>query len=201
MVGDGKKEDDGGSNSEKKMLAPYALTSNDNPVNIITQVQLKGENYDEWARVVRIALRAKKKYGFVDESIKQPDNDSPEPKDWWTINSMLVSWEFNTIEPTLRSTISYMENVKELWEEIKQRFSIRNGPRVQQLKLIVVFNILVIQNGGMTGHAQPQVGLVVGVVVGVDVVFSRVQVEDEDVEELLEPMQFKRHKLMVGEVL
>ncbi|RVW82850.1 hypothetical protein CK203_051204 [Vitis vinifera] len=27
-----------------------------------------------------------------------------------------------------------MENVKELWEEIKQRFSIRNGPRVQQLK-------------------------------------------------------------------
>ena len=27
-----------------------------------------------------------------------------------------------------------MENVKELWEEIKQRFSIGNGPRVQQLK-------------------------------------------------------------------
>ena len=80
------------------------------------------------------ALRAKKKYGFVDGSIKQPDNDSSELEDWWTINSMLVSWVFNTIEPTLRSTISYMENVKELWEEIKQRFSIGNGPRVQQLK-------------------------------------------------------------------
>ena len=47
---------------------------------------------------------------------------------------MLVSWVFNTIEPTLRSTISYMENVKELWEEIKQRLSIGNGLRVQQLK-------------------------------------------------------------------
>ena len=65
------------------------------------------------------------------------------------------------------------------------------------MKLIVAFNGLVIQNGEVTGHAQPQVGIVVGV----DVVFSRVQVEDEDVEELLEPMQFKRHKLMVGEVL
>ena len=117
------------------MLTPYALTSNDNPGNIITQVQLKDENYDEWARVVCIALRAKKKYGFVDGSIKQPDNDLLELEDWWTINSMLVSWVFNTIEPTLRSTISYMENVKELWEEIKQRFSIGNGPCVQQLKI------------------------------------------------------------------
>ena len=120
------------------MLTPYALTSNDNPGNIITQVQLKGENYDEWARVVRTALRAKKKYGFVDGSIKQPNNDSPELEDWWAINPMLVSWVFNTIEPTLRSTISYMENVKELWEEIKQRFSIGNGPRVQQLKSDIV---------------------------------------------------------------
>ena len=52
------------------------------------------------------------------------------------------------------------------------------------MKLIVAFNGLVIQNGGVTGHAQPQVG----VGVGVDMVFSRVQVEDEDVEGLLEPM-------------
>ena len=60
------------------------------------------------------------------------------------------------------------------------------------MKLIVAFNGLVIQNGEVTGHAQPQVGIVVGV----DVVFSRVQVEG-----LLEPMQFKRQELMVGEVL
>ena len=75
-----------------------------------------------------------KKKGFVDGFIKQSDNDSPELEDWWTINPMLVSWVFSTIEPTLRSTISYMENVKELWEEIKQRLSIGNGLRVQQLK-------------------------------------------------------------------
>ena len=101
MAGDGKKGDDGGSNSDRKMPTPYALTSNDNPGNIITQVQLKGENYDEWACVVRTTLRAKKKCEFVDGSIKQPNNDSPELEDWWTINLMLVSWVFNTIEPTL----------------------------------------------------------------------------------------------------
>ncbi|KAJ8633296.1 hypothetical protein MRB53_026632 [Persea americana] len=134
MAGDGKKGDEGGSGNDKKMPNHYTLTSNDNPGNIITQVQLKGENYGEWARAMRTALRAKKKYGFVDGTIKRPDDDSPDIEDWWTVNSMLVSWIFNTIEPTLRSTISYMENVKDLWEEIKQRFSVGNGPRVQQLR-------------------------------------------------------------------
>jgi len=37
---------------------------------------LKGENYDEWARSVRMALRARKKFGFIDGSIKKPMDDS-----------------------------------------------------------------------------------------------------------------------------
>ena len=31
----------------EKLSNPYSLNSNDNPSNIITQVQLRGENYDE----------------------------------------------------------------------------------------------------------------------------------------------------------
>ncbi|XP_012847972.1 PREDICTED: uncharacterized protein LOC105967929 [Erythranthe guttata] len=135
MTGEENKSGVGGSNTtDKKMSGPYTLTSNDNPGNVITQVRLKGENYDEWARAVRTSLRAKKKYGFVDGTIERPTDDSPDIEDWWSVNSMLVSWIFNTIEPTLRSTISYMEDVKDLWEEIKQRFSVSNGPRVQQIR-------------------------------------------------------------------
>ncbi|KAF7806657.1 retrovirus-related Pol polyprotein from transposon TNT 1-94 [Senna tora] len=95
---------------------------------------MKGENYEEWARAVRTALRAKKKHGFVDGSITQPADDSAELEDWWAVNSMLVSWIRNTIEPTLRSTISHRENARDLWEDVRQRFSIANGPRVQQLR-------------------------------------------------------------------
>ena len=54
------------SDGDKKTVSPYLLTSSDNPGNIITQVQLKGDNYDEWARAIRTALRGKKKFGFVD---------------------------------------------------------------------------------------------------------------------------------------
>lgn len=40
----------------KNQISPYYLSASDNPGNIITQVQLKGDNYDEWARAIRTAL-------------------------------------------------------------------------------------------------------------------------------------------------
>lgn len=118
----------------KKTLSPYDLNSNDNPGSIITQVQLRGENYDEWAKAIRTSLRARRKWGFVEGTVKKPNEESPEMEDWWTVQSMVVSWILNTIEASLRSTISYMENAKELWDDIKERFSVANGPRIQQLK-------------------------------------------------------------------
>ena len=118
----------------RKTISPYDITSLDNPGFTITQVQLKGDNYDEWARSFRTALRARKKFGFIDGTITQPNEESTDWEDWWTINSLLVSWIRNTIEPTLRSTISHEEIARELWNDIKDRFSITNGPRIQQLR-------------------------------------------------------------------
>ncbi|KAK4428671.1 hypothetical protein Salat_1166900 [Sesamum alatum] len=122
------------SGNDSTIASPYTLHPSDNPGMIISPVQLRGENYDEWASSMRNALRAKKKLGFIDGTVTRPSDDSSEIEDWWMVNSMLVAWVFNTIEPSLRSTIKYMENVKDLWEDLRQRFSIGNGPRVQQLK-------------------------------------------------------------------
>jgi hypothetical protein len=102
--------------------------------NVITQVQLKGENYDECSRAIKTSLRARRKWGFIEGTITQPKKGSSDLENCWTVQSMLVSWVMNTVEPSLRSTISNQENVKDLWEDIKERFSIGNGPRVQQIK-------------------------------------------------------------------
>nr|GMD66482.1 retrovirus-related Pol polyprotein from transposon TNT 1-94 [Ipomoea batatas] len=120
----------------KIVISPYELNSNDNPGNIITQVRLRGdENYDEWARAVRTSLRARRKCGFVEGTIPEPDKESSVYDDWWTVQSMLVSWIRNTIDSDLRTTISHMENAKDLWDDIKERFSVANGPRIQQIKI------------------------------------------------------------------
>ncbi|KAK3012177.1 hypothetical protein RJ639_010476 [Escallonia herrerae] len=125
---------DGKDAIQRKIISPYDLTTNDNPGIIITQVQLKGENNDEWARSIWTALRARKKFGFIARTIKRPDENSSDLEDWWTINSLLVSWIRKTIEPTLRSTISHMEVAHDLWTYIKEQFFVVNGPRIQQLK-------------------------------------------------------------------
>jgi len=120
--------------SQRKTISPYDITTLDNPGLLITQVQLKGKNYDEWARSVRTALRARKKFGFVDGTITRPADNSADIEDWWTINSLLVSWIRNSIEPSLRSTISHVEVAADLWNDIRDRFSVVNGPRIQQIK-------------------------------------------------------------------
>ncbi|KAH9764455.1 hypothetical protein KPL70_001531 [Citrus sinensis] len=76
------------SGLDKTMMSPYFFSASDNPGTIITQVQLQGTNYDEWARAMWTALRAKKKFNFVDGTVKQPADDSADLEDWWMVNSM-----------------------------------------------------------------------------------------------------------------
>ncbi|XP_068491910.1 uncharacterized protein [Phaseolus vulgaris] len=116
-----KAEHEGGG--AKKTYLPYDLNASDNPGNIITQVQLRGENYDEWARAVKISLRARRKWGFIDGTHIQPEDEAPDLEDWWTVQSMIISWILNTIEPSLRSTVAYAETAHNFWEDIKERFS------------------------------------------------------------------------------
>ena len=97
-------------------------------------MQLRGENYDEWSRAVKTSLRARRKWGFVDGTIKKSEEESSMMEDWWTVQAMLVSWIWNTVESSLRTTMSYFETAKELWDNIKERFSVVNGPHIQQLR-------------------------------------------------------------------
>ena len=104
----------------KKTPSAYDLNTSDNPENIITQVQLKGENYEECARAMRTSLRARRKWGFIEGSIEKPKNESSELEDWWTVQSMLISWIMNTIKPSFQSTVTYTETTKELWDNLKE---------------------------------------------------------------------------------
>lgn len=73
-----KKKINASSHEQKKALmidptSPYYLTSGDNLGIVVTSVQLKEDNYDEWSKAVRNAFRAKKKLGFIDGKIPKPE--------------------------------------------------------------------------------------------------------------------------------
>uniref|UniRef100_A0A0D3DJI5 Retrotransposon gag domain-containing protein n=1 Tax=Brassica oleracea var. oleracea TaxID=109376 RepID=A0A0D3DJI5_BRAOL len=88
----------------------------------------------EWAMNIRLALRARKKFGLVDGSIVKPNEYSDDIDDWWANNAMVKSWIKLTIAPDLRCSLSHHEVARDLWLHIQKRFSVKNGQRVQRLK-------------------------------------------------------------------
>ncbi|XP_010462626.1 PREDICTED: uncharacterized protein LOC104743215 [Camelina sativa] len=95
--------------SARRRIDSYDLSAGDNPRSVISQPQLRGPNYDEWAMNLRLALR-------------------------WANNAMVVSWIRLTVAPDLNSSLSHHEISHDLWSQIQKRFSVKNGQRVQRIK-------------------------------------------------------------------
>lgn len=55
------------------IVSPYYLHPFDNPDSLISLVQLKGDNYEEWARAMRNVLWVKKKLGFINGASQNPE--------------------------------------------------------------------------------------------------------------------------------
>ncbi|XP_019096815.1 PREDICTED: uncharacterized protein LOC109131005 [Camelina sativa] len=118
----------------RRTISPYDLTAADNPGAVISHPLLTGANYDEWACGMKTALCSRKKFGFLNGTIARPAEGSPDLEDWWTIQALLVSWIKMSIDPTLRSNITHRDVAKDLWDHLNKRFSVTNGPRIQQIK-------------------------------------------------------------------
>ncbi|KAM7500569.1 hypothetical protein LguiA_024983 [Lonicera macranthoides] len=117
--------------------SPYYLHPSDGPQITICPIVLRGENYNEWVRSMRNNFRAKNKLGFLDGTIAKPTKGTPEESLWVTVNSTLVGWIHNTLDPILRSSVPQPDDVKDMWDDIRQRFSIGNGPRIHELKTLL----------------------------------------------------------------
>ena len=50
--------------------SPFYISHTDKPGEIITDVRLKLNNFDDWAHAIRQALRAKRKFVFLDSTYK-----------------------------------------------------------------------------------------------------------------------------------
>uniref|UniRef100_M4EME5 Retrotransposon Copia-like N-terminal domain-containing protein n=1 Tax=Brassica campestris TaxID=3711 RepID=M4EME5_BRACM len=122
-----------GVTGEKSENSPYLIFSADNPGALITSVQLKGENYSEWATEMMNALQAKRKTGFIDGTLKKPPEGHSHLESWLSVNSMIVGWLRTSIDPRVRSTVTFITNAHKLWENLKERFSVGNKVRVHQL--------------------------------------------------------------------
>ncbi|KAG7593962.1 GAG-pre-integrase domain [Arabidopsis thaliana x Arabidopsis arenosa] len=114
--------------------SPYYLSNNDQPHHVITPFSLDGDNYEKWAKIAKNNLSAKSKLGFVDGTLLKPAEDSSDYARWIKTNSMLCGWLYASLDPKVQKVVSFVDNARTMWENLRIRYSIGNTSRVHQIK-------------------------------------------------------------------
>jgi hypothetical protein len=82
-----------------------------------------------------MALSAKNKIGFIDGTLTKPSNTAnAEFRIWTRCNDLVASWITNSISKEIASSLIYMTIYEDIWSDLKDRFSHRNGQRIFQLQ-------------------------------------------------------------------
>ncbi|KAL0009562.1 hypothetical protein SO802_011064 [Lithocarpus litseifolius] len=118
---------------------PLYLHHEESPGAMLVYQPLVGENYPTWARSMRMALIAKNKLGFIDGTLtlSSPMVKTPSTiQAWIRCNKMVASWILNSVSQEIATSIIY--TALEIWNNLKERLSQRNGLRIFQLQKDIV---------------------------------------------------------------
>ncbi|KAI5332290.1 hypothetical protein L3X38_022419 [Prunus dulcis] len=131
-----KDQESAASGSKNDASDPFFIHHSDHPGMVLVSKILNGNNYATWCRSMRISLSAKNKLGFVNGTIKAPsEKTNPETFEvWQRCNDMVLSWLLNSIEPDIAESVLYSSTAQEIWEDLKERFSQLNAPRIFEIQ-------------------------------------------------------------------
>jgi hypothetical protein len=109
--------------------SPYHLHHDDSPGTVLVSQPLDGDNYHTWSRSMVMALTAKNKLSFLNGSLAKPvDESGAEYQAWLRCNTMVSSWILNSVSKDIAASVIYIDNAADVWTDLKERFSQKNGP-------------------------------------------------------------------------
>ncbi|XP_050136318.1 uncharacterized protein LOC126612060 [Malus sylvestris] len=116
--------------------SPFFVHHSDHPGMMLVSTKLTGENYGTWCRSMSIALSAKNKLGFVDGSVEQPSAKTKPTESalWQRCNDMILMWIINTLSSNLATSVVYMTTAKDVWDDLRERFSQQNVSRLFEIQ-------------------------------------------------------------------
>ncbi|XP_015161200.1 uncharacterized protein [Solanum tuberosum] len=130
--------------------SPFYLHPSENAGSTLLPAVIDGTSYRSWRRAVLRALSVKSKTGFINGKIVKPNSADPTFMQWERCDDMVTSWILNSLSPDLRDSLQYVNNAKELWEELEDRYDQTNGCKLYQLQKEI--NDLVQGNLDVTGY-------------------------------------------------
>ncbi|KAL5554368.1 hypothetical protein UlMin_041769 [Ulmus minor] len=98
---------------------------------------LISNNYNSWSRAMTMALIAKNKLCFVDGNLFGPSLDDVCYNSWCRCNSKVMSWILHAISREIADSVMYIDNAKDMWNDLYDQFHQSNGPRVFQIKQLL----------------------------------------------------------------
>ena len=116
---------------------PFFLHYGGNLGAILVAQPLVNDNYPTWAKSTKRALGAKSKLGFIDGSLSLTPAMAKVPplvQAWTKCNNMVVSWILNCVSPKILASVVYKNTALEVWNNLKIKFSQKNGPRLFQFQ-------------------------------------------------------------------
>lgn len=81
-----------------------------------------------------VALSVKNKVSFINGSLPCPAASDPNYRAWNRGNNVVISWIFNSVSKEIAASIMYSGTALEIWQDLRERFAQKNGPRVFQLR-------------------------------------------------------------------
>ncbi|GMI84995.1 hypothetical protein HRI_002168800 [Hibiscus trionum] len=107
------------------------LHPSDTPSSLLVSNQLVGiSNYNLWSRSLQIALLAKNKLGFVDDSCSKASFHSALHPQWERCNALVLSWILNTVSADLSAGVVFASSAASVWKDLKEHFEKIDGARV-----------------------------------------------------------------------
>ncbi|KAG4968204.1 hypothetical protein JHK82_033912 [Glycine max] len=69
------------------------------------------------------ALSAKNKFEFLDGSIQRYASNHTLHTTWKRCNNMALSWLVHSVSHSIRQSILWMDDARDIWKDLKSRYS------------------------------------------------------------------------------
>ncbi|XP_009795566.1 uncharacterized protein LOC142182225 [Nicotiana tabacum] len=112
--------------------SPLNMHPSENVGTTLVSVPFDGSGYRSWRRGVLRALSVKNKVGFINKKCKKPDASDALFDQWEWCDDMVTSWILNLLSKDLAESLQYVNDAKELWKELKDRYDQTNGAKLYQ---------------------------------------------------------------------
>ncbi|CAN1274322.1 hypothetical protein LINPERPRIM_LOCUS15356 [Linum perenne] len=130
--------------------SPYYVNPNENLSQGLITLKLDGTNYHLWSRSMRIALKTKKKLGFIDGTLPMPEKTNADFEAWDQSNTSVIGWIINSLTSEISELVIDNDSAYDLWKELQEKFGEADSVRIAHLRSAIASCT---QGSSMTGQA------------------------------------------------